>query len=1113
MNLFYLFPRPFWSEMWRLHLGRLRRIGWIVLLALVVYQGVGMLANLGLRHHQRTQSWIDLAFARWLPGMAMMSQASEVYLGLWPLRLYASWHHATVRRVGGDAGPMAGAQQIRVEFSLWNALVEGQWIPASLKLEQAWVNDDGLALMQKNTTKTSAESSSEKASFTDAEGLARMRGHVVRVMDWLGRQEVDDWVCQDCWIESENKARRMFFPMLRGQVRASANAIDRHVAMTYRLASMASTIPDRLALDWRRDRVSQRDDVTLSVGLSAVNREVLESWGVRLPWEWTQKNGEVDARLVWEDVRANSDVIPRLVLEHGQFRHIDFSMAWLGWDSRWHVRYADIAGRVSPEAATVTSLVARMEDGTHLSLSLHYPFSSKSAQAFGGITAEGLLHRARFDDLGQYWPPGLAPLPRRWVLEHVPHGTVEEGAFRVKLPYPLDPKNFPPPRESIAIRLPLREVLLDYAEGFPPVRIAKAEGVFDGHGITIAVEEATVAKSSKIIKGSVWIPYLRHPSNDVSVDTTVRGPLADILEFVPEVARRSIAHPRANWSEIGGIGETECHLVIPLKAKDWTSVLWDIRGRATSEVTLPASWVGGSAAVIQSLLYGWNGDMLWGEGRGRLADRSWHWSVVHHLPPVHVGALHWSGPLDPALLDHWLTPDLWRSRHFSLAGLMDGQYHWRWMPEHQRHHLSGQANGKDSAWGIPAFRVVKPAGVESSVEAEAVIDSDRVQIKGWNVKSPVWRSRGKAVWSSKEKRWQSIAMPLWESEKHRFHCALDRMSGRMRWTLGGELFDLTAWLDHERQFASPPSAPLPTQAVGLTKHAEWVEGKVRLGTLQGYQSTILHDVEGAWRCPTDAWDRCEMMQWTARTSHPVESRSARSRAMPMGQQPFRQEHHRLALETEGSKRRWVMTSDRVSDLLRMVSDTKAMDRGKARVVMEQVLDGTYEGSLVVDNFSMRQSSWLVRLLSLSSIGGWLSMLSSGIGFDQATATLVYVPDRHVLLIRDGVGDGQAMHWILDGSIVFSPLVRFDLQGTLIPPIFGLNRTLAKIPVLGVLLAGNQEGGGLLGTTFSIRGTPEDPRISGNPLSALTPGILRQLFRKPLKEETPSEALKHGGLAR
>jgi len=42
----------------------------------------------------------------------------------------------------------------------------------------------------------------------------------------------------------------------------------------------------------------------------------------------------------------------------------------------------------------------------------------------------------------------------------------------------------------------------------------------------------------------------------------------------------------------------------------------------------------------------------------------------------------------------------------------------------------------------------------------------------------------------------------------------------------------------------------------------------------------------------------------------------------------------------------------------------------------------------------------------------------------------------------------------------------------------------------------RRGEGLVGVTYTMRGPVADPRVSVNPLSVFTPGMFRDLFRRP-----------------
>jgi hypothetical protein len=67
----------------------------------------------------------------------------------------------------------------------------------------------------------------------------------------------------------------------------------------------------------------------------------------------------------------------------------------------------------------------------------------------------------------------------------------------------------------------------------------------------------------------------------------------------------------------------------------------------------------------------------------------------------------------------------------------------------------------------------------------------------------------------------------------------------------------------------------------------------------------------------------------------------------------------------------------------------------------------------------------------------------------------------------------------------------SLSGTYIP-VAGLNAALSGIPLLGDLINGTH-GEGFLGINYTVQGSMSNPVVGVNPVSVLTPGILRQIF--------------------
>jgi uncharacterized protein YhdP len=146
---------------------------------------------------------------------------------------------------------------------------------------------------------------------------------------------------------------------------------------------------------------------------------------------------------------------------------------------------------------------------------------------------------------------------------------------------------------------------------------------------------------------------------------------------------------------------------------------------------------------------------------------------------------------------------------------------------------------------------------------------------------------------------------------------------------------------------------------------------------------------------------------------------------------------------------------------------------------------------------------LARLLTVASLTGIVNLLGGqGIAFEQLEAPFV-VRDG-VLQLGKGRMYGSQLGLTFQGRLDLTAS-RMDLEGTIVP-LYGVNWTIGQIPIIGQLFRGS-EGEGAFAATYSMRGPVADPAISVNPLSALAPGFLRELF-SGLREGTlqPPEML-------
>ena len=131
---------------------------------------------------------------------------------------------------------------------------------------------------------------------------------------------------------------------------------------------------------------------------------------------------------------------------------------------------------------------------------------------------------------------------------------------------------------------------------------------------------------------------------------------------------------------------------------------------------------------------------------------------------------------------------------------------------------------------------------------------------------------------------------------------------------------------------------------------------------------------------------------------------------------------------------------------------------------------------------------MARILALPSFTGLVSTLSGdGLPFSTLRGDFAYSGSR--MAIKNLLAFGESLGITANGW-VDTERDRLELEGT-VAPAYALNSLLGNIPIVGQLLGGGSQG--LFAANYRLSGSSDNPDVSVNPLSVLTPGILRQLF--------------------
>lgn len=118
--------------------------------------------------------------------------------------------------------------------------------------------------------------------------------------------------------------------------------------------------------------------------------------------------------------------------------------------------------------------------------------------------------------------------------------------------------------------------------------------------------------------------------------------------------------------------------------------------------------------------------------------------------------------------------------------------------------------------------------------------------------------------------------------------------------------------------------------------------------------------------------------------------------------------------------------------------------------------------------------------------------ASEVSFTKLKAEFTRSASR--LDVSDMVIWGDQVGFSLQGHVDYGR-DRVDIGGTFVPG-YAFNNAFAQVPVVGALLGGGSQYGGLFAVNFRISGAASAPTMTINPLSAIAPGILRR-FVDPL----------------
>ncbi|MFQ6552445.1 DUF3971 domain-containing protein [Aestuariibius insulae] len=183
-------------------------------------------------------------------------------------------------------------------------------------------------------------------------------------------------------------------------------------------------------------------------------------------------------------------------------------------------------------------------------------------------------------------------------------------------------------------------------------------------------------------------------------------------------------------------------------------------------------------------------------------------------------------------------------------------------------------------------------------------------------------------------------------------------------------------------------------------------------------------------------------------------------------------------------------SDNAGKVLRAAQLAPGARKGSLDLVLVPTgARGSYDGQLAINEIRLRDAPSVAALVDAISVIGLIQQLDgNGLLFSEVRSRFRLTPNQ--LIVAEASAIGPSLGVSLDGVYGLANK-QMNFQGVA-SPFYLVN---------GIGAALTRRGEGLFGMNFNLAGTPAQPQVSVNPLSALTPGMFREIFRRPAPDLT------------
>jgi hypothetical protein len=668
------------------------------------------------------------------------------------------------------------------------------------------------------------------------------------------------------------------------------------------------------------------------------------------------------------------------------------------------------------------------------------------------------------DDIADWWPEGVETNARTWITQNLRDGTVELARINVGVSMPIDdPLAFSV--SDIGGRIDATGVTVHYLRPMDPVRGVNAVGTFDESGFTVDATSGSV-RQMKLESGRIRIAGLDGDpkGHRINIDLTIAGAVRGALELLDQKPLQFVRRVDIAPKEASGNHRTQLIVQFPLLD---ALKFEDIRVAAASRLNGFALTRGPMGLPL-------------GDG-----DLSLQIDTEKMIVDGNVGV---SGVPAGVAWTEWFAGKVKARRTYQVRAILNDDARARlgldlspWLSgpvgigltysEATIGAVSGAAEidassaamtvdevGWSKSAGVPARAFLRFSGERGQIRRfdRFTMSAADLVVEG----SATLRATAGAGIAPSRVTLKRLAF----GGTDLFGAAEFATDGSVDVSLGGRQLDLrrevAAVGEADDDAAATTRPPRPIR-IDISKAAPI--GTVRLG-----EKTTLADLRG-----TLAVTGTEIRQ--ASLVADLNGKGAVT----------------LDIGETGTGRDVRFVAQDGGDLIDAfeVTDTILGGRLELRGTIADAREPeTFVGQLQLTDFRLTENSGIARAFTLASFSGaGDAVRDNGLAMQLAEVPLTFSRDE--IVITEAKLRGADVGVLATGRID-RKTDTIALAGE-VAPAYTLNSLLGNIPLIGTLLTGG--GDGVFAASYEITGPLANPDVRVNPLTVLTPGIIRRLL--------------------